>query len=134
MSVPPEAANDALNVTLVVVQSLMKRCIKVKEGDPEGLKLSDEIARRVVSVSDVLLEMLFVELTFDTGKRLETLRRNSNIILSPATLLRRRYPAILKGRRLSECPRLDLCYCSRPTNQGSPAIPEDRGLSPTLCA
>ncbi|KAG1786197.1 uncharacterized protein HD556DRAFT_1449932 [Suillus plorans] len=47
MSVPPEAANDALKVTLAVVQSLMKRCIKVKEGDPEALKLSDEIARRV---------------------------------------------------------------------------------------
>ncbi|KAG1904958.1 uncharacterized protein F5891DRAFT_1183605 [Suillus fuscotomentosus] len=47
MSVPPEAANDALKVTLVIVQSLMKRCIKVKEGDPEALKLSDEIARRM---------------------------------------------------------------------------------------
>jgi hypothetical protein len=64
MSVPPEAANDALKVTLAVVQSLMKRCIKVKEGDPEALKLSDEIARRVVSVSDVPLKMLFVKLTF----------------------------------------------------------------------
>ncbi|KAG1886436.1 uncharacterized protein F5891DRAFT_988856 [Suillus fuscotomentosus] len=47
MSVPPEAANDTLKVILVIVQSLMKRCIKVKEGDPEALKLSDEIARRV---------------------------------------------------------------------------------------
>ncbi|KAG1823317.1 hypothetical protein EV424DRAFT_1538472 [Suillus variegatus] len=47
MSVPPEAANDALNVTLAIVQSLMKRCIKVKEGNPKALKLSDEIARRV---------------------------------------------------------------------------------------
>ncbi|KAG2089736.1 uncharacterized protein F5147DRAFT_780529 [Suillus discolor] len=45
MTIPTEAANDALNITLAVVQSLMKRCIKVKEGDPEALKLSDEIAR-----------------------------------------------------------------------------------------
>ncbi|KAG2086825.1 uncharacterized protein F5147DRAFT_659124 [Suillus discolor] len=47
MAIPLEVANDALNVTLTVVQSLMKRCIKVKEGDPEALRLSDEIARRV---------------------------------------------------------------------------------------
>ncbi|KAG2053193.1 hypothetical protein BDR06DRAFT_972440 [Suillus hirtellus] len=44
MSIPPEAANNALKVTLVIVQSLMKRCIKVKEGNPEALKLLDEIA------------------------------------------------------------------------------------------
>ncbi|KAG1883522.1 uncharacterized protein F5891DRAFT_990778 [Suillus fuscotomentosus] len=47
MAIPPDVANDALNVMLAVVQSLMKRCIKVKEGDPEALRLSDEIARRV---------------------------------------------------------------------------------------
>ncbi|KAG2058421.1 hypothetical protein BDR06DRAFT_968433 [Suillus hirtellus] len=47
MTVPTQAANDALNVTLEVVQSLMKRCIKVKEGDPEAFRLSDDIARRV---------------------------------------------------------------------------------------
>ncbi|KAG2100187.1 uncharacterized protein F5147DRAFT_777094 [Suillus discolor] len=47
MAIPPEVANDALNDTLAVVQSLMKWCIKVKEGDPEALRLSDEIARRV---------------------------------------------------------------------------------------
>ncbi|KAG1898523.1 uncharacterized protein F5891DRAFT_1190907 [Suillus fuscotomentosus] len=47
MAVPPEVANDALNAMLAVVQSLAQRCIKVKKGDPEGLKLSDEIARRV---------------------------------------------------------------------------------------
>jgi hypothetical protein len=50
MAVPPEVANDALNATLAVVQSLVQRCIKVKKGDPEALRLSDEIARRVVSV------------------------------------------------------------------------------------
>ncbi|KAG1891905.1 uncharacterized protein F5891DRAFT_986463 [Suillus fuscotomentosus] len=47
MAVPPEVANDALNATLAVVQSLVQRCIKVKKGDPEALRLSDEIARRV---------------------------------------------------------------------------------------
>ncbi|KAG1798397.1 hypothetical protein EV424DRAFT_1546253 [Suillus variegatus] len=47
MTVPPEQANHALNITLAALQSLMKRCIKVKEGDPEALRLSDEIARRV---------------------------------------------------------------------------------------
>lgn len=50
MAIPAEVANDALNVTLAVVQTLMKRCIKVKDSDPEALRLSDEIARRVVSV------------------------------------------------------------------------------------
>ncbi|KAG1787245.1 hypothetical protein EV424DRAFT_1356584, partial [Suillus variegatus] len=44
---PQEAANDALNTTLIDVQSLMKRCMKLKEADPETFRLSDEIARRV---------------------------------------------------------------------------------------
>ncbi|KAG1812998.1 hypothetical protein EV424DRAFT_1541957 [Suillus variegatus] len=47
MTVPPEAANDALNATLAAMQSLMKRCIKIKEGDPKALNLSDEIARHM---------------------------------------------------------------------------------------
>ncbi|KAG1887527.1 uncharacterized protein F5891DRAFT_988130 [Suillus fuscotomentosus] len=47
MTIPSEQANHALNITLAALQSLMKRCIKVKEGDPEALRLSDEIARRV---------------------------------------------------------------------------------------
>ncbi|KAG2108988.1 uncharacterized protein F5147DRAFT_652566 [Suillus discolor] len=42
-----EAANDALDTTLAAVQSLMKRCMKLKEADPETLRLSDEIARQV---------------------------------------------------------------------------------------
>ena len=46
---PQEAANDALNTTLIDVQSLMKRCMKLKEANPETFRLSDEIARRVVS-------------------------------------------------------------------------------------
>ncbi|KAG1797675.1 hypothetical protein EV424DRAFT_1352692 [Suillus variegatus] len=44
---PQEVANDALNTTLIDVQSLMKRCMKLKEADPETFRLSDEIARRV---------------------------------------------------------------------------------------
>ncbi|KAG2089729.1 uncharacterized protein F5147DRAFT_658330 [Suillus discolor] len=47
MTVPSEQANHALNITLAALQLLMKHCIKVKEGDPEALRLSDEIARRV---------------------------------------------------------------------------------------
>ncbi|KAG2049428.1 hypothetical protein BDR06DRAFT_1012091 [Suillus hirtellus] len=47
MAIPPEVANDALNAMLTVVQSLAQRCIKVKKGDPKGLKLSDKIARHV---------------------------------------------------------------------------------------
>ncbi|KAG2052601.1 hypothetical protein BDR06DRAFT_972981 [Suillus hirtellus] len=47
MTVPPEQANQALNITLATLQSLMKHCIKVKEGDPEALRLSDEIVRRM---------------------------------------------------------------------------------------
>ncbi|KAG1758107.1 hypothetical protein EDD22DRAFT_957201 [Suillus occidentalis] len=43
----PEVANDALNVTLDAVQSLIKCCVDVKQGDSEALRLSDEIARRV---------------------------------------------------------------------------------------
>ncbi|KAG1904996.1 uncharacterized protein F5891DRAFT_976571 [Suillus fuscotomentosus] len=45
--IPQEAANDALEITLADVQSLIKRCMKLKEADPETLRLSDEIARRV---------------------------------------------------------------------------------------
>lgn len=49
---PSEGANNALNNTLVEVQSLIKRCMKLKEGDTtEALALSDEIARRVVCVT-----------------------------------------------------------------------------------
>ncbi|KAG1791160.1 uncharacterized protein HD556DRAFT_1310045 [Suillus plorans] len=45
---PSEGTNNALNNTLVEVQSLIKRCMKLKEGDTtEALALSDEIARRV---------------------------------------------------------------------------------------
>ncbi|KAG1868413.1 hypothetical protein F4604DRAFT_1682342 [Suillus subluteus] len=43
----PEVANDTLNATLVTLQSLIKCCIQLKEGNPEALKLSDEIARGV---------------------------------------------------------------------------------------
>ncbi|KAG1902977.1 uncharacterized protein F5891DRAFT_1186117 [Suillus fuscotomentosus] len=44
---PSEAANNALNATLAAVQPLMKRCMKLKEDDPESLTLSDDIARCV---------------------------------------------------------------------------------------
>ncbi|KAG1893518.1 uncharacterized protein F5891DRAFT_1196371 [Suillus fuscotomentosus] len=44
----PSEADAALNNTLEDVQSLIKRCMKLKEGDSAaGLALSDEIARRV---------------------------------------------------------------------------------------
>ncbi|KAG2092286.1 uncharacterized protein F5147DRAFT_779680 [Suillus discolor] len=44
----PSEADAALNDTLEDVQSLIKRCMKLKEGDSAaGLALSDEIARRV---------------------------------------------------------------------------------------
>ncbi|KAG1898350.1 uncharacterized protein F5891DRAFT_981986 [Suillus fuscotomentosus] len=46
---PSEAANNALNATLAAVQPLMKRCMKLKEGDPESLTLLDDIARRVLN-------------------------------------------------------------------------------------
>ncbi|KAG2058086.1 hypothetical protein BDR06DRAFT_968998 [Suillus hirtellus] len=44
---PSEAANNALNTTLVAVQPLIKHCMKLKEGNPESLTLSDDITRRV---------------------------------------------------------------------------------------
>ncbi|KAG2092284.1 uncharacterized protein F5147DRAFT_657698 [Suillus discolor] len=44
---PSEAANDALNATLAAVQPLIKCCMKLKEGDPETLRLLDDIARRM---------------------------------------------------------------------------------------
>jgi hypothetical protein len=45
----PEQADAALNNTLNDVQSLIKRCMKLKEGDSvTGLALLDEIARWVV--------------------------------------------------------------------------------------
>ncbi|KAG2047689.1 hypothetical protein BDR06DRAFT_1013632 [Suillus hirtellus] len=47
MTAPPEQANQALNITLATLQLLMKHCIKVKEGNPEALRLLDEIARHV---------------------------------------------------------------------------------------
>ncbi|KAG2052604.1 hypothetical protein BDR06DRAFT_972984 [Suillus hirtellus] len=42
---PSEIANDTLQATLETVQSLMKRCLKLKESDPGTLTLLDEIAR-----------------------------------------------------------------------------------------
>ncbi|KAG1889767.1 uncharacterized protein F5891DRAFT_987199 [Suillus fuscotomentosus] len=46
--IPSEEANAALNDTLTDVQSLIKRCMKLKEGDSAtALALSDEIARRL---------------------------------------------------------------------------------------
>ncbi|KAG1888475.1 uncharacterized protein F5891DRAFT_1199181 [Suillus fuscotomentosus] len=44
---PSEIANNALQATLETVQSLMKRCLKLKESDPGMLMLSDEITRRL---------------------------------------------------------------------------------------
>ncbi|KAG1796144.1 hypothetical protein EV424DRAFT_1547225 [Suillus variegatus] len=46
--IPSEEANAALNDTLKDVQSLIKQCMKLKEGDSAtALALSDEIARRL---------------------------------------------------------------------------------------
>ncbi|KAG2045587.1 hypothetical protein BDR06DRAFT_978102 [Suillus hirtellus] len=42
-----EAAKNALNSTLAAVQPLIKCYMKLKKGDPEALKLSDDIARCV---------------------------------------------------------------------------------------
>jgi hypothetical protein len=95
--IPQEAANDALEITLADVQSLIKRCMKLKEADPETLRLSDEIARRVVSYISSPTSDFFATRPFHTGQRLETLCGECDIILSPATLLRRRYPAVFKG-------------------------------------
>ncbi|KAG1889760.1 uncharacterized protein F5891DRAFT_987253 [Suillus fuscotomentosus] len=44
---PSEIANNALQATLETVQSLMKRCMKLKESDPGTLTLSDEITRHL---------------------------------------------------------------------------------------
>ncbi|KAG2047681.1 hypothetical protein BDR06DRAFT_1029440 [Suillus hirtellus] len=55
MAIPPEVANDALNAMLAVVQLLAQCCIKVKKGDPEGLKLLDEIARHSTQAKDLKL-------------------------------------------------------------------------------
>ncbi|KAG2057285.1 hypothetical protein BDR06DRAFT_969480 [Suillus hirtellus] len=42
---PADTASEALNETLVAVQLLMKWCMILQQGNPEALKLSDEIAR-----------------------------------------------------------------------------------------
>ncbi|KAG1881029.1 uncharacterized protein F5891DRAFT_1204198 [Suillus fuscotomentosus] len=42
-----DVANDALNTTLATLQLLIRHCIHLKQEDPEALKLSDEIARRI---------------------------------------------------------------------------------------
>ncbi|KAG2341712.1 hypothetical protein BDR05DRAFT_949538 [Suillus weaverae] len=47
MTSSSQTANDALNATLADVQSLMRCCLKMAQGDPEALKLLDEIARHV---------------------------------------------------------------------------------------
>ncbi|KAG2057250.1 hypothetical protein BDR06DRAFT_969455 [Suillus hirtellus] len=44
----PKAANNALNITLAMLQSLIKHCIQLKQGDQEALKLSYELARCVL--------------------------------------------------------------------------------------
>jgi hypothetical protein len=87
MTVPTQAANDALDVTLEVVQSLMKRCIKVKEGDPEAFRLSDDIARRVVSICyDSPLEILSDKLTHLTQAKDLKLYGGSATSFSPRLL------------------------------------------------
>ncbi|KAG2047698.1 hypothetical protein BDR06DRAFT_1013640 [Suillus hirtellus] len=55
MAIPAEVANDALNVMLAVIQTLMKRCIKVKDSNPKALRLSDEIARHSTQAKDLKL-------------------------------------------------------------------------------
>jgi hypothetical protein len=94
----PEVANDALNATLATLQSLIQRCIHLKQSDPEALKLSDEIARRVVSVFSVSFHCI---VHFGTGKRLKGLWGECYIILPSALVLRSRCATILKGWRLS---------------------------------
>ncbi|KAG2354405.1 hypothetical protein BDR07DRAFT_1382262, partial [Suillus spraguei] len=44
---PSELANDLLDETLQALQSLIRRCMKLKQDDVMVLTLSDEIARRV---------------------------------------------------------------------------------------
>ncbi|KAG1792289.1 uncharacterized protein HD556DRAFT_1444557 [Suillus plorans] len=87
MTVPTQAANDTLNVTLEVVQSLMKQCIKVKEGDPEAFRLSDDIARRVVSICCYSpLEILSDKLTHLTPAKDLKLYGGSATSFSPRLL------------------------------------------------
>jgi hypothetical protein len=66
---PADTANEALNETLAAVQLLMKRCMMLRQGDPEALKLSDEIARRLVSVVCCYNVITFINMNaFDKGK------------------------------------------------------------------
>ncbi|KAG2056547.1 hypothetical protein BDR06DRAFT_1005849 [Suillus hirtellus] len=80
----PEAANDTLNITLATLQSLIKHCIHLKQGDQEALKLSDEIARRMAkdlklyggsatSFSPQLLSCAAVVRQYSKGGAFETL-------------------------------------------------------------
>jgi hypothetical protein len=66
---PSDIANEALNSTLEAVQPLMKRCMKLKESDPTALIFSDEIARRVVSLTANFCEMYFVLITNSIWRR-----------------------------------------------------------------
>ncbi|KAG1823315.1 hypothetical protein EV424DRAFT_1538470 [Suillus variegatus] len=44
---PADTANEALDTTLAAVQLLIKRCTLLESGNPEVLRILDEIARRV---------------------------------------------------------------------------------------
>ncbi|KAG2092295.1 uncharacterized protein F5147DRAFT_779690 [Suillus discolor] len=44
---PTDTANEVLDTTLAAVQLLIKRCMLLESGDPEVLRISDEIARCV---------------------------------------------------------------------------------------
>lgn len=88
--IPSEEANAALNDTLTDVQSLIKRCMKLKEGDSAtALALSDEIARRLVRPVTVDCPVNFgLRTSFVSGKRFKTLWRERNIVLSTAAVMR----------------------------------------------
>jgi hypothetical protein len=106
---PADAANEALHETLAAVQLLLKRCMMLQQDDPDALKISDEIARRVVSV--VLLPIIPYGITinaFGAGQRLEALRRNCYLVLPAVTVMRCRCARLLKGRGLCDSTGLDV--------------------------
>ncbi|KAG1800085.1 hypothetical protein EV424DRAFT_1545803 [Suillus variegatus] len=131
---PADAANKALHETLAAVQLLLKCCMMLQQDDPDALKISDEIARHVVSV--VLLPTIpygitIIDInTFGAGQRLKALRRNCYLVLPAVTVMCCRCVRLLKGWGLCDSTRLDVHHRQQSENPKPPAVQQDDALPP----
>ncbi|KAG2058070.1 hypothetical protein BDR06DRAFT_968987 [Suillus hirtellus] len=63
---PADTANEALDTTLVAMQLLIKQCMLLESGDPEVLRISDEISRHVLLSCTAIVQECSKAGTFQT--------------------------------------------------------------------